>query len=270
MARVSTLIAVLVVAATLASDVGARADVLPTLYVNYTMNCTFSISDDSGKTISSIAPGQYQVLVLTPMVFADVDLSGKPANDMTACKSFVQFQLSGPGVSLSTTLQDGDEDKDTLRATFAPSASYNAVDLNQPSVARFSFTSAATGAAASPAGPASTATGKGQTQQELVGSQAGADASFRGSLDAIVTAGGKLSLTRNGKPVKSLKTGKWTFSVDDESKKAGFTVQALNGKAQTVTSTTFVGSHDATISLKAGRWFFFTPKGVKTTFFVVS
>jgi len=270
MARISTLIAVLAVTAAPASDAGARASVLPTLYVNYTMNCTFSISDDSGKTISSIAPGEYQVLVLTPMVFADVDLSGKPANDMTACKSFVQFHLNGPGVSLSTTLQDGDEDKETLKATFAPSASYNAVDLNQPAVARFAFTTSATGTAANPTGPASTATGKGQTQQELIGSQAGAVASFRGSLDAIVSAGGKLSLTRNGKSVKSLKSGKWTFAVDDESKRAGFIVQALNGKPQTVTSPTFVGSHNATISLKPGRWFFFSPSGVKTTFFVVS
>src|SRR5262249_20389801 len=89
------LMAVLAGTAAIASDAGARASVLPTLYVNYTMNCTFSISDDSGRTIGSIAPGEYQVLVLTPMVFADVDLSGKPANDMTACKSFVQFQLTG-------------------------------------------------------------------------------------------------------------------------------------------------------------------------------
>jgi len=270
MARVSTLIAVLAVTAALASDACARATVLPHMYVNYTMNCTFSISDDSGKTISSIAPGEYQVLVLTPMVFAMVDLTGKAPNDMTACKSFVQFQLTGPGVSLSTTLQDGDEDKDALKATFNPSATYTAVDLNQPSVARFAFTTSATGTAVNPTGPASTATGKGQTQQELIGSQAGADVSFRGSLDAIVTAGGKLSLTRNGKIVKSLKSGKWTFSVDDESKKAGFIVQALNGKPQTVTGATFVGSHNATISLKPGRWFFFTPSGVKTTFFVIS
>ena len=74
----------------------------------------------------------------------------------------------------------------------------------------------------------------------------------------------------NGKAVKSLRTGKWTFSVDDESRKAGFDVQALNGKQQMITSAVFVGSHDATVSLKAGRWFFFTPEGVKVTFFVVS
>src|SRR5262249_31967117 len=95
---------------------GARtADVLPTLYVAYTMHCTFAITDDSGRRVASIPPGTYQVLVTTPMVFADVDLSG--IFDMTACKGFVQFQLTGPGVNLQTTLQDGDEDKEMLRGT---------------------------------------------------------------------------------------------------------------------------------------------------------
>ena len=84
------------------------------------MSCTFTITDDNGRRVSSIPPGTYQVLVTTPMVFADVDLSG--IFDMTACKSFVQFQLAGPGVNLSTTLQEGDEDKELLRAVFQPSA----------------------------------------------------------------------------------------------------------------------------------------------------
>ena len=43
---------------------GAAA--LPTLYVNYNMNCTFGITDDSGKAVTSIAPGTYQVQITTP------------------------------------------------------------------------------------------------------------------------------------------------------------------------------------------------------------
>jgi hypothetical protein len=31
-----------------------------------------------------------------------------------------------------------------------------------------------------------------------------------------------------------------------------------------------VGSHDATLALKPGRWFYFTPIGKQTTFFVTS
>jgi hypothetical protein len=262
----STLIAVLAASIALVPAAGARrADVLPTLYVSYTMSCTFTITDDSGRRVSSIPPGTYQVLVTTPMVFADVDLSG--IFDMTACKSFVQFQLAGPGVNLSTTLQDGDEDKDVLRATLQPSATYTAQDLNQAGVTRTTFSTQATGSAASPAGPSSSVSGAGSSQESLVGSAA---FPFRGSLDATVFKSGKLGLSRNGKPVTSLKAGRYTFSVDDESKANGFTVKPLRGKAVAVTTPPFVGSHDLTLTLKQGRWFFYSGAGKKTAFFVVA
>jgi hypothetical protein len=236
--------------------------------VKYTMNCTFSITDDSGRTVTSIAPGTYQVFVTTPVVFADVDLSG--VFDMTACKSYVQFQLSGPGVSLSTTLQDGDEDKDLLSADFQPSSTYTAQDLNQAAVTRTTFTTQATGSATGPAGTGGgtvSGSSKGSTQQSLVGSAANP---FRGSLDAIVYKTGNLSLSRNGKKVTSLKTGRWTFSVDDESKTGGFTIKSLRGKPQAITTAAYVGNHDVTVTLAQGRWFFYTGIGKKTTFFVIS
>jgi hypothetical protein len=265
-ARFSSLITALAAAAVLVPAGGARPGaVLPTLYVNYTINCTFAISDDNGRRVTSIPPGTYQVLVQTPQVFADVDLSG--IFDMTACKSFVQFQLTGPGVNLSTTLQDGDEDKEMLNATFQPSATYTAFDNNQAAVTRTTFTTTATGTAAQPSGPTSSVSGKGSSQEELVGSAANP---FRGSLDAIVYKTGKLSLSRNGKKVSSLKTGRYTFSVDDESKAAGFTVKSLRGKAVNVTNAAFVGSHSVTLTLAQGRWFFYWAGGAKTTFFVVS
>ena len=108
---VCTLVAVLVVATALVpwALAGSRADVLPTLYVEYGMGCNFTISDDNGRRVTSIAPGQYQIHVHTVVVFAVVDLSG--ISDLTACKGNVQFQLAGPGVDLFTTLQDGDEDR---------------------------------------------------------------------------------------------------------------------------------------------------------------
>lgn len=265
--RGTTLAAALAATAVLVPAAGARpAAVLPTLYVDYTMNCTFSISDDSGKKVTSIVPGTYQVLVTTPMVFADVDLSG--IFDMTACKSYVQFQLSGPGVSLSTTLQDGDEDKEILKATFQPGATYTASDLNQAAVTRTTFSTQAAGSAAAPSGPTSSSTSaKGTPSTDITGSEANP---FRGALDAIVYKSGKLTLTRNGKAVTSLKAGRYTFSVDDESKTGGFTVKSLRGKAVGVTSAVFVGSHDVTLTLGQGRWFFYWGTGKKTAFFVVS
>jgi hypothetical protein len=95
-----------------------------------------------------------------------------------------------------------------------------------------------------------------------------ASKAYRGSLEAIVSAGGKLSLSRFGKNVTSLKTGRYTFSVDDESRHSGFTVQRLRTAAVNITSAPFIGSRDVTIPLAPGQWFFDTPGGKKTYFIV--
>ena len=57
----------LLVAAVLVPAAGSATRVLPTLYVDYTMNCTFTITDDAGKRISSIPPGTYQIQIQTPV-----------------------------------------------------------------------------------------------------------------------------------------------------------------------------------------------------------
>ena len=88
--------------------------------------------------------------------------------------------------------------------------------------------------------------------------------------EAIVYKSGKLSLSRNGKTIASLKTGRYTFSVDDESKTTGFTVKSLRGKAVNVTTASFVGSHSMTLTLAQGRWYFYWGSGKRTTFFVAS
>jgi hypothetical protein len=265
--RLAPVIAV-VTAAVFTPAAGSRPAALPTLYVEYTMNCTFTITDDAGRRLASIAPGTYQVQIQTPVPFGAVDLTG--VHDMTACKSFVQFQLTGPGVNLQSTLGDGDSAFWLYTETFQPNASYVAQDLNQPSVTRFPFSTAAAGSAPQPATPSSggsTTPSKGTPSTDIVGSEANP---FRGSLDAIVFKSGKLSLSRNGKRVSSLKSGRWTFAVDDESARAGFGIQVLKGKTQTITTASYVGNHDVTVTLKPGRWSFFTPGGKKTTFFVVS
>ncbi len=273
--RFSALTAVLAVAAVLVPAGSSRANVLPTLYVAYTMNCTFAITDDSGKKVSQVAPGTYQIYVTTPMVFADVDLSG--TFDMTACKGFVQFQLTGPGVNLSTTLQDGDEDKDLLKATFQASATYTATDLNQPSVARAVFTTAASGSPTAPtSSPSSSSPSgsspsgskpKGTPSTDIVGS---AILPFRGTLAAAVSAAGKLTLTYKGQSVQKLTAGKYTVSVVDQSTKSGFTLKLANKLPVSVTGAAFVGKHAETLFITQGQWTFFTVGGPKHFFFVAA
>jgi hypothetical protein len=264
--RFSTLTAVLAVAAVLGPAASARNSVLPTLYVAYTLNCTFGITDDSGKKVTSIAPGTYQVYVTTPQVFADIDLTG--VTDMTACKSFVQFQLTGPGINAFTTLQDGDEDKDLLRETFQPSATYVLQDLNQAAVTRTTLTTTATG---SPTAPSSSSTSsssssKGTPSTDITGS---AVVQFRGTLAASVSAGGKLTFTFGGKAVTNLSAGRYAVKVLDRSTRAGFVLQRLNKTAITVTKPSFVGTHSVILTIKAGQWLYSSGSGKTTGFQVV-
>jgi hypothetical protein len=269
----TVVLAVLAATAVLAPSASARSTrsaVLPTLYVSYAMNCTFTITDDNNARVSSIAPGLYQVDVVTPIVFADYDLTG--VTDMTACQSFAQFQLTGPGVNVASTLQDGDEDKDIVTATFQPSGTYTAVDLNQPSVARVVFTTTATGTPNAPTSPVTTSSSaKGNTSTSVIGSKADSTPGrLRGSLAGSVSAAGKLTLESNGKAVSKLKSGRYTFVITDSSKKTGFVVQQNHRVAKTVTAPAYTGKKSVTLDLSAGQWFFYASFiGTKNFFIVV-
>jgi hypothetical protein len=257
--RLSTLTAVLAVAAVLVptASAGLRQSVLPTLYVEYTMNCTFAISDDGGRRVSSIAPGTYQIYVITPTVFGSVDLSG--IHDFTACKSFVQFQLTGPGVNAFTTLQDGDEDKDVLKETFRAGSTYTAQDMNQPSVARVVFTTSASGAPTAPNTPYTPSTASGSKSATSSGNVGLEVVPFRGTLDGKVTAAGKLSLSFKGSKVASLEAGRYKIVVDDKASKVGFLVQRKGQKPYTISPVAGVGKRSITLRLRAGQWSFFSP-----------
>src|SRR5579862_2244660 len=150
--RLSSLVAVLAVAAlvvpvansakaTAHGGSGSTASAvvpLPTLYVRYTNNCTFSVFNDAGQPVTSFAPGKYQVDVTTPIMFKLL-VPGGPSgetiapNDYTGCKGWVQFQMTGPGINVFTTLDSGCDSNDVVGAwTFQPSSTYTLEDLNQP------------------------------------------------------------------------------------------------------------------------------------------
>jgi hypothetical protein len=180
-------------------------------------------------------------------------------------------------VNLTTTLQDGDEDKDMFRETFQPGATYTAVDLNQPAVARVVFTTAASGAPTAPASPyVPGPSGKPQTSVDPVGSEAPkvARLPFRGALTALVDTAGKLKLLFKGKAVGTLKEGRYSASVTDSSKKAGFFLQLLGKNGQVVSSFTaskpaFTGKRTASLTLRKGQWGFMATGGGKKNFFIV-
>src|SRR2546427_694075 len=74
---------------------------------------------------------------------------------------------------------------------------------------------------------------------------------YRGSLAALVSATGKLSLTRDGKRVTSLKAGRYTITVVDRSVKAGFTLKKVTRGPLPLTSAAFVGRKSARLQLGA-------------------
>jgi hypothetical protein len=204
--RVSAFAAVLAAAAVLvpAGLAGARDDApgaFPTLYVVYTMNCTFSIVDDFGRRVTSIAPGTYQVEVSTPMMFTLV-VPGGPgidhidANDFTGCKGWVQFSMTGPGVDLFTTLDTGCDAFLLLPpTTFKANSTYVAQDLNQPSVTRTALTTLSSGAPAAPTSPYTPTSGKGTVTKDIVGSAIVAAPPLRGTLSASLSPTGRPTLT---------------------------------------------------------------------------
>jgi hypothetical protein len=263
----STLLA-LVAPLLLALPSARAAGTLPTLYFTYSMNCTFRLTDDSGKVPGTIPPGTYQIEISTPGPFGLPDLSG--VTDLTACQGAVNFRLTGPGVKLYTDLEYGDQTFEHYSETFQPGATYVAQDDHQPLVARAVFTTAASGSPAATSSPSSTPSSagkKGTTQTDIAGS---AVLPFRGAIDAIVYASGKLTLTYAGKAVSTLKQGRYTIDVDDESTTSGFTIQRSRNAAVAVTTAKFKGEHAVTISMKAGQWFFYSASGKKSYFIVVA
>jgi hypothetical protein len=276
--RLISVVVALVAAAAVAVPAGtaARRDnapqVLPALYVKYTMNCTFQIVDDAGAPVTTIPPGTYEVEVSTPIMFklavpqpGSADLA---PNDFTGCKGWVQFQLTGPGVNLFTTLDLGCDAFYTLPATtFKPGATYTAQDLNQPNATRTTFQIATSGTPAVPNTPYGATSGKGIASQDIAGS--GIKAPIKATLAGLVDAKGKPLLRIHGKPVSTVKAGRYKFSVNDLDPKAGLSLKAVsNAKVTALSGGEFVGYHTTTVQLTPGRWMYYVKSGAARYFVV--
>jgi hypothetical protein len=225
----------------------------PTLYITYAMNCTFTILDDSGKQVTSVAPGAYQVDVRTPVVFGMYPTS-PGQTDFYACRGIPQFQLTGPGVSLFTTMTAGCEQDKLFTETFAPNATYVAQDLNQPSLTHAAFTTLASGTSSPVAVTYGGGKGKPQASTDIAGSL-----KVKATLHATVTANGALKLVSGGKTVSKLAAGRYTFAISDQDAKASFTILGPTYTApKTLTAAGFKGTHSVVLSLTSGRWTYYS------------
>jgi hypothetical protein len=246
-------------------NAGVRTTANPTLYVMYSMNCTFTITDDSGNTVTSIPPGHYQVDVRTPVVFGMYPMT-PGQTDFYACRGIPQFQLQGPGVNLFTTMTAGCDSDRIYPETFQPNATYVAQDLNQPTLTRGTFTTLASGSAAPVAVTYGGGKGKAESQSALVGSLA-----IAGTLHATVMSNGKLELTNAGKAVSKLAAGRYKFAISDQDPKASFTILGPTYTApKTLTAAAFKGTHSVVLSLTSGKWTYYASPAKFYSFRVVS
>ena len=255
MRRFPALVVIATVAAATLVGNGSSLTAKPTLYFEYAMNCTISIVNDSGQPVTSVAPGAYQVDIRTPLPFATVPQVGASPNDMTACQGIPQFQLTGPGINFFTTMSAGCVEDLVIPETFQPSSTYTATDLNQPTVAKASFTTLATGTPTAATVTYGGGKGVAQTQTDIVGSER-----LSGTLDATVAATGTLKLTTStGKPVSKLTAGRYRFRVADRNGKTGLSLLGPKSKQPIVlASAGFTGTKSTTVSLTSGRWTAYT------------
>jgi hypothetical protein len=225
--RSAALIAVIAcVAATCAS---AAMPGIPSLYVTYNPDCTFSLSVDPGTSITATsAPGS----VLPPGKYDLTTYMDNPSSGYPCVKP--SFALSGPGVSVQI-LFPSQAIYDERVITLQPSSSYVAQDQNAPSTTARFFSTSATGSSTSLL-PAKTSSGKGtgETQTDIVGSGI---SHVRGTL---TVAAGVVKL--EGRRVRTLKAGRYELHVT-----VPVTLRHAKAKPLTV-------RRSKQLSLTAGTW----------------
>jgi hypothetical protein len=247
----------------LVAAVPAHAADLPSIYVDYNENCTYRVTNDARATVTTLAPTTYQIVVATPAPFAGIFTPG--ANDLVGCNGNVRFRFTGPGVSLSTTLDGGDGAYEVFSAIFQSGATYTMQDDNNVAGTRRTFVASAPLSSATP-GPPTTTTAKTATKQKATPLGPSVLAVLAGS----VTTTGKLAITLKGRNVTTLVHGPYRISVLDETSRAGFTLQQLGKKATTITTKPYLGRHSVRLVLRPGRWTFFSPSGKKSSFVVTA
>jgi hypothetical protein len=195
----------------------------------------------------------------------------------------MNFQLTGPNVSLQEDMGGGEETATGDYVTFLPSSQYRFHDANNASAPFFFLQTSASGGSTGGTGaglPGSnnTSSGSSSSNATVVGTKAGAlgssgstvHALYRGTLIGTVLPSGSVALTVNGKPVTSLRAGRYTVQVADHSTKGGFTIQAAGKDATTVTGLAFQGARKVTLSLSAGQWLYYPTFVGKKTYFIVT
>jgi plastocyanin len=78
-------------------------------------------------------------------------------------------------------------------------------------------------------------------------------------LNGTVGPGFTITLKQNGKAVKTLKAGSYTFVIADKASIHAFAMDGPHGFAKDFTTVPFTGTKTVTLKLKAGKYKFYCP-----------
>ena len=92
---------------------------------------------------------------------------------------------------------------------------------------------------------------------------------MRGTLRATADSLGRVTLSRDGRPVKSLRAGRYSLVVVDREAHSGFILNRPDFTQIVVTSDRFVGTRIRTVTLTPGSWSYQGEVGALHDFTVV-
>ena len=95
------------------------------------MNCTFTITGDNGAAIT-VDPARPLPGAGDVTAAVRGDRPSGVADPTLACGGSLSFHLTGPGVTLDTTLDDGDASADQMTANFQAGRTYTTFDDRRP------------------------------------------------------------------------------------------------------------------------------------------
>jgi len=82
---------------------------------------------------------------------------------------------------------------------------------------------------------------------------------FASAMNAFGHGAKAATLKENGKLVKTLKRGSYTFVISDKSSIHGFSLDGPHGFAKDFTAIPFTGTKTVTLRLKAGKYKYYCP-----------
>jgi hypothetical protein len=250
---------------------GVQGSFAASIVMALNADSTLEVRLDTGVRIrTSTAPG----VVIAPGTYSTVVISEVPEFR----DDYHMFHLTGPGVNLQTDLLAGDERAEPHTVVLQPNSVYTFRDERNASLGAVFFSTSGAGTAVSgttnsSAGSGASA-GSGPTTSNTPVSkntdQVGSKVKVRGSLAGSVSTAGKLRLLFKGKQVSSLRAGRYTVSVLDETSKGAFVLQLRNKAPVTISGKVHIGRSTVTLTLTAGQWMFYSSPGKKTFFVVVN